>query len=263
MDALQAIVLGVVEGVTEFLPISSTGHLILASSLMQLEQSEFLKTFEIFIQLGAILAVVVVFWKKLLDVELLKKIIVAFIPTGIIGLTLYKLVKSYLLGNEAVVLWSLFLGGIALIAFEYLYPSQASPVASESADSRELARISYTKALAVGLFQAVAIIPGVSRSGATIVGGMLLGLRRRTIVEFSFLLAIPTMLAASGLDLLKSASSISANEVGALAIGFSTAFIVALISIVWLLRFVRTHTFVPFGVYRILVALLFWVIILR
>ncbi len=258
MTALQALILGVVEGVTEFLPISSTGHLILASSVLGIAQTEFQKTFEIFIQLGAILAVVAVFWKKFLDIELLKKIIVAFIPTGIIGLTLYKLVKSYLLGNESVVLWSLFLGGIALIAFEYLYPSQSSPVASEASDTRELARISYKKALGIGLFQSIAIIPGVSRSGATIVGGMLMGLRRRTIVEFSFLLAVPTMLAASGLDLLKHASSITGGEVGLLAVGFVTAFIVALFSIVWLLRFVRSHTFVPFGVYRILVALLFW-----
>ena len=255
--------LGIVEGFTEFLPISSTGHMILASALMHVPQTDFQKTFEIFIQLGAILAVVVVFWKKFLDVELLKKIIVAFIPTGIIGLTLYKLVKSYLLGNESVVLWSLLLGGVALVVFEYLYPSQASSTENESTDMRELSRISYKKALGVGLFQSIAIIPGVSRSGATIVGGMLLGLRRRTIVEFSFLLAVPTMLAASALDLLKSASSITVGDAGLLTVGFITAFIVALGSIVWLLRFVRTHTFVPFGVYRIVAALAFWLLVIR
>jgi undecaprenyl-diphosphatase len=256
MTWLDSIILGIVEGVTEFLPISSTGHLILAGSLLGIPQSEFLKTFEVFIQLGAILAVLVVFWRRFLDIEVLKKLFVAFIPTGIIGLALYKVVKTYLLGNEMVVLWSLLLGGIALIVFEYWH--------TESKESVEDIRaIPYSKALGIGLFQSMAIVPGVSRSAASIVGGLMLGLKRETIVEFSFLLAVPTMAAASVLDLLKDAKNISSSGFSLLALGFMVAFAVALFSIVWLLRFVRTHTFVPFGVYRIVVAVLFLTLLVR
>ncbi|MFL5619928.1 MAG: undecaprenyl-diphosphate phosphatase, partial [Gemmatimonadaceae bacterium] len=171
LDALHAVLLGIVEGITEFLPISSTAHLILASRALGLSETEFLKSFEIIIQLGAILSVVVLYWKRFLDVEVLKKLVVAVIPTGVIGLTVYKAIKGYLLGNVAVVLSTLL----------------------------------------IGLFQAIAVIPGVSRSAATIVGGSLLGVSKRTIVEFSFMLAVPTMLAATGLELLKSRAALSGN----------------------------------------------------
>ncbi len=251
MDYLSAAILGVVEGITEFLPVSSTGHLILASSLLGIVQSDFQKTFEIVIQLGAILAVVVLYWRSFLQVEVLKRIIVAFIPTGIIGLALYKVVKTYLIGNEVVVLWALLLGGIGLIVFELWHREGESAIS-------EIAAMPYRTAAYIGLFQAVAVIPGVSRSAATIVGGLILGLKRRTIVEFSFLLAVPTMLAASGLDLLKHASSFSGSESGLLAVGFIVSFVVALFSIKWLLSFVRGHSFVPFGIYRILLAAVFF-----
>lgn len=251
MDLISAAILGVVEGVTEFLPVSSTGHLILVSQLLNLPQTEFQKTFEISIQLGAILAVVALYWRAFLDLEVLKRLIVAFIPTGIIGLGLYKLVKAYLIGNEMVVLWALLLGGLALIAFEYLHKEGEGAL-------EEIRSMPYRTAGLIGLFQAAAIIPGVSRSAATIMGGLLLGLRRAAIVEFSFLLAVPTMLAATGLDLLKSAGSFSQADYAALGVGFVVAFLVAMASIVWLLRFVRTHTFVPFGVYRIVLAAAFF-----
>jgi len=256
MTLFDSIILGIVEGVAEFLPISSTGHLVLASTLLGLEQTEFLKTFEIAIQLGAIVAVVVLFWQKLWDGEVIKRLIVGFVPAGIIGLLLYRFVKTYLLGNEGVVLWALFLGGIFLIAFEYWH---------EEKDTRpqDIRTIPYRTVAIIGLFQALAIIPGVSRSAATIVGGLLLGLRRHTIVEFSFLLAVPTMLAATGLDIVQSAASISLREFGLLFVGFVVAFIVAMGSITWLLRYVRNHTFVPFGIYRIVLALLFWFFIIR
>lgn len=254
MTALTAALLGVVEGISEFLPISSTGHLILASHLLGLTQTDFQKSFEIIIQLGAIAAVIVLYWRSFCNFEILKRIIVAFIPTGIIGLALYKLIKTYLLGNEAVVLWALGLGGVVLVVFELLHKEKTTA-------TQEITTISYKQSALIGLFQALAIVPGVSRSAATIVGGLMMGLKRTTIVEFSFLLAVPTMLAATGLDLYKNASSFSGSDTLSLAIGFITAFVVALGAITFLLRFVRTHTFIPFGIYRIIAALAFWFII--
>jgi undecaprenyl-diphosphatase len=251
MTLFQALVLGIVEGLTEFLPISSTGHLILAAKLLGLAQTEFQKSFEIVIQLGAIGAVVVLYWRSFLRPEILAKVIAAFVPTGIIGFALYPLVKSYLLGNELVVLWALGLGGLVLIVFELFHREPAGAV--EGVKS-----ITYLQAISIGLFQAVAIVPGVSRSGATIVGGLAMGLKRETIVEFSFLLAVPTMLAATGLDLIKNASSFSVAQAGALAVGFIASFIVAMLSIRFLLAYVRTRTFIPFGIYRIAIAMMFF-----
>jgi len=253
MTYFDATILGFVEGITEFLPISSTGHLILASTLLGLSQSDFLKSFEIVIQLGAILAVVVLYFKRFLEIRTLLKLFVGFLPTGVIGLALYHVVKTYLEGNVAVVLWALLLGGVALVAFEYLH-TEGSQEGIES--------LTYTQCLVIGLFQSVAIIPGVSRSAATIVGGLALGIKRATIVEFSFLLAVPTMIAASGLDLVKNANSFGSGDIAALAIGFIVSFFVALASIRWLLSIVRRHTFVPFGVYRILVAVAFWLLVI-
>ncbi|MBV9159381.1 MAG: undecaprenyl-diphosphate phosphatase [Candidatus Kaiserbacteria bacterium] len=245
MNIIHAIILGVIEGFTEFLPISSTGHQILVSHLLQIPQTDFLKSFEIVIQLGAILAVVVLYWRRFLDIEILKKLFVAFLPTGIIGLALYKIVKIYLIGNETVVLWALLIGGIVLIAFEYLHTE---------GDQESLSSITYKQAALIGLFQAIAIIPGVSRSAATIVGGMLLGLKRATIVEFSFLLAVPTMAAASALDILKSFGTIESGGIGVLLVGFVVSFVVAILGIRFLLAAIRRYSFVPFGIYRILLA---------
>jgi undecaprenyl-diphosphatase len=254
MTAFQALVLGIVDGLTEFLPISSTGHLILAAKLLGLAQTDFQKSFEIVIQLGAIGAVVVLYWRQFLRPEVLTRVVVAFLPTGAIGLVLYPLVKSYLLGNESVVLLALFLGGVILIVFEVFYrePSGAAP---------GIKSITYLQAISIGLFQAVAIVPGVSRSGATIVGGLAMGLTRGTIVEFSFLLAVPTMLAATGLDLVKNASSFSVGQSGALAVGFVASFIVAMLSIKLLLAYVRTRTFIAFGIYRIAAAAMFFFLV--
>ena len=249
ITAFSALVLGVVEGFTEFLPISSTAHLILASSLLGIPQTNFTKTFEIAIQSGAILAVVFLYWRSFLNIEYLKKIIVAFIPTGIIGLILYSFVKTYLLGNVGVVLWSLALGGVVLIFFEYAL--------NENSGSADLSEVSYQKALALGIFQSIAIIPGVSRSAATIVGGMLLGISRATIVEFSFLLAVPTMIAATGFDLLKNIGEFSLSEFDVLAIGFVVSFLTAFVGIRFLLGYIRKHNFVGFGIYRILLVVFF------
>lgn len=251
MDIIQAVILGIVEGVTEFLPISSTGHLILAARILRIAQSDFVKSFEIIIQLGAILSVVVLYFKSLYrDCETIKRLFVAFIPTGIAGFIFYKLAKKFVLGNIHVVFWSLILGGILIIIFELLHRERDS-----ARDS--LYSISYRQAVCIGLFQAIAIIPGVSRSAATIMGGLLLGLKRKTIVEFSFLLAIPTMLAATVLDLSKSAASFSHSQFILLGVGFIVSFTVAMLAIKIFLIFITNNSFIIFGIYRILVALLF------
>lgn len=259
MTLLDALALGLVEGVTEFLPISSTGHLILASELLGLPPTEFLKSFEIAIQLGAILAVVMLYWRLLLKPEVLKKLAVAFIPTGAVGFALYPIVKNYFLGSVEVVLAALFAGGIALIVFElWRGKTDAAEAAAPAAE-----RISYRHAFIIGLAQSLAVIPGVSRAGATILGGLLLGVPRTAIVEFSFLLAVPTMLAATGFDLLKSAASFAGSDFGVLALGFAVSFAAALMSIRLLLKFVAHHTFIPFGVYRIALAAAFFLLVVR
>jgi undecaprenyl-diphosphatase len=256
MDFITAFILGIVQGISEFLPISSTGHMILASHLMGLKHTEFLKSFEIAIQVGTILSVVVLYWRSLLvDFEVIKRLVVAFIPTGVLGLTLYKLIKGYLLGSETVVLCSLLIGGIFIIAFEYWYREK------EDATS-EIREISYKNAVIIGLFQSIAMIPGVSRSASTILGGLWLGLKRKTIVEFTFLLAVPTMMAATGYDLIKSGSQFSFDQIQYLLVGFVTAFVVALLTIKFLLQFIKTHTFIPFGIYRI-VLVVFWFLLLK
>jgi len=256
MDLWSAVILGIVEGITEFLPISSTGHLILAAKLLGCPQTEFLKSFEIVIQLGAIMAVIFLYGKSLiLNVEILKRVACAFIPTAIVGFIFYKVIKHFL-GNAELVVWSLLLGGVFLIVFELVHRENEHNV-------KEIARIPYTTAALIGVFQAMAMVPGVSRAAATIIGGLILGVQRKTIVEFSFLLAVPTMLAAAVLDILKSPQPFSSGEWGVLAVGFFTAFGVAIASIKFLLYFIKNHSFIIFGVYRILAAVAFWVFVLR
>lgn len=251
MSHIDAIILGVVEGITEFFPISSTGHLILASSLLHLPETDFLKTFQIAIQLGAILAIVVLYWKKLLfDRELFKKLIVALTPSLVVGFFLYSFIRG-LFDSLFVVVGALFVGGIVIIAFERMYKH------------REVARItlsalSYKKALGIGLFQVFSVIPGMSRAGATILGGLALGLERKAIVEFSFLLAVPTMLAATTLDLWKHGALFSQADVWLLLTGFVTAFLVAIVAVKFLLKFIETNTFFVFGIYRIILAMIFF-----
>jgi len=251
MDILQSIIIGIVEGITEFLPISSTAHMVLASKVLGIAQTDFVKSFEIVIQFGAILSVVVLYWKKfILDMESLKRVMAAFIPTAVVGFVLYKVIKTVLLGSTGVIVWALLLGGVFIILFEMLH--------REKDDAHEdISTIPYSKCVWIGLFQAIAVIPGVSRSAATVIGGLLLGLKRTTIVEFSFLLAVPTMLAASVLDLAKSGSSFTSDQFLVLAAGFAVSFVVALLSIKFLLGFVKKHTFISFGVYRIIIALAF------
>ncbi len=254
MNLIQALILGIVEGVTEFLPISSTAHLILTTHVMHLTETEFVKSFQIIIQLGAILSVVVLYWKKFWNWDVLMKLAVAFIPTGIIGLTVYKIIKGYLLGNLMVVLSTLLIGGIALIVFERFNKQEEAEI--------DFSEITYKRALLIGLFQAIAVIPGVSRSAATIVGGSLIGVRKRTIVEFSFMLAVPTMLAASGLELLKNHSALTEN-VGALGVGFVVSFVTAILAIKSFLNFIKKRDFTFFGWYRIALAIVYFFLFIK
>ena len=254
MSFLHALILGIVEGVTEFLPVSSTAHLILATRVLNLTETEFVKSFQIIIQLGAILSVVVLYWRKFLDRNVIGKLAVAFIPTGIIGLTVYKVLKQYLLGNMTVVLLSLLIGGVLLILYEKLK--------RHSDEEVDLAHVTYRRAFLIGLFQSIAIIPGVSRSAATIVGGSMIGVPKKTIVEFSFMLAVPTMLAASGLELFKNHAALSENA-GALAIGFVVSFITAIVAIKSFLGYIKQHDFAAFGWYRVVLAVAFYLVFIR
>ncbi len=249
MNILQVFVLSVVEGVTEFLPISSTGHLILTSTLLNIQNTNFVKSFEIIIQLGAILAVLVLYWKKLFtDKDTFTRVAIAFIPTAIVGFVLYKYIKDVLLGNPWVVIWSLGLGGVLLMVLEKFHKEKQK-------------HMSMRDAFIIGIAQSLSIVPGVSRAAATIVGAMVLGIKREAAVEFSFLLAIPTMAAATGLDLVS--SRFTADQFGILSIGFIGAFATALVTVKWFIGFVKTHTFLPFAVYRIFTALAFYLFILR
>ena len=249
MNLLDAVILGIIEGITEFLPISSTGHMILLSSLLSIKQDTFTKTFEIAIQLGAILAVISIYKDKLLkNLILWKKLITAFIPTGILGLLLHSYVEK--LFSPLVVSIALIFWGIVFIVIELLFKNKENKIENPE-------DISYLKAVMIGIFQSLAMIPGTSRSGATIIGGLILGLNRVAATEFSFLLAIPTMCAATGFELLKNFKELSLENFGMLGIGFITAFIFAFISVKWLLKFIKTHTFIPFGIYRIIVGIIF------
>ena len=246
MGYLDVIILSVIEGVTEFLPISSTGHLVLASRLLGIHPNAFLKSFEIIIQLGAICAVLVLYGRTLLlDRTIIARVLIAFIPTAIVGFTFYPFVKGVLLNNEIITLIALGLGGFVLILFELFHKEKDQDVSG-------IGGMNMWQSFLIGVFQTLSIIPGVSRAASTIIGGSVLRLSRRTAVEFSFLLALPTM-----------AGAFEAHEWGLLFVGLLGSFVTALIAIKTLLYFIQRHTFISFGVYRILLALLFWVLVMR
>jgi undecaprenyl-diphosphatase len=255
VDFLQAIILSIVEGVTEFLPVSSTGHLILASKLLGIMQTDFVKSFEIVIQLGAIAAVAVrVIVNSNSNRQKIRNTLIAFVPTGVLGLIFYKIVKTYLLGNTAVTVAALFLGGIIII---YLEKSKFSIFNFQSRSKLSISQLRPKQSLIIGLIQAISMIPGVSRAMATIFGGVGVGLSREEATEFSFLLAIPTMAAATGLDLVKSGWSFTPSEWWLLTVGFIGAFISAWVVVRWLLGYVKSHDFTAFGIYRIILAMVF------
>ncbi len=257
MDFIQAIILSVVEGITEFLPVSSTGHLVLTSELLKIPQTGFVKSFEIFIQLGAILAVVVLYYKKYSqNIKAWKNVLAAFIPTAVIGFVLYKFIKSYLIGNSLVTVLALFIGGILLIVLEKLYKEKEHHTSA-------VENLTIKQSVLIGLAQSVSVIPGVSRSAATIIGGMFFGAKRQIAVEFSFLLAVPTLAGATALDLVKSNFNFSSYEWSILMVGLIGSFVTALIVIKWFISYVQKNTFIPFGIYRIILGLLFWFFMIR
>jgi undecaprenyl-diphosphatase len=266
-DVITAIILGIVEGVTEFLPVSSTGHLILASALLGYN-SDYWALFNIVIQLGAILAIVVLYWRTFwavlqgllrfdpTSVRFVRNLLVAFLPAAVIGVALHKQIEK-LLGSPLTVAVALIVGGIAIIGIERTV---------KEGRIKGVAEIPLPKVIGIGFIQCLAMIPGVSRSGATILGALSLGVERRTAAEFSFFLAIPTMLGATVLELVtKRHELMAANSVGfgLIAIGFVVAFIVALLVVRWFVGLVGRTGFSPFGWYRIAVGALALVFLLK
>jgi len=256
MDIIQTVVLAIVEGLTEFLPISSTGHLILASDLLNIEQTDFVKSFEIYIQLGAILSVLFLYLGKLKKKEVILPALTAFLPTAAMGFLLYGTVKNFLLGNTLITLAALFWGGVFIILIEYFYKEREHHVS-------EIEKISLKNSFIIGLFQSVSLVPGVSRAAATIIGARLMGVRRKTAAEFSFILALPTMLSASILDLIKSDLAFTTNETLLIILGFVSSFVVATLAIKFFVDYIQNHTFIIFGIYRIILSILFYLFILK
>lgn len=253
MDLFQAAILGIIEGLTEFLPVSSTGHLILAGSILQIPSSAFLKTFDIVIQLGAILAVIYLYLPKVIDnKKLWKPILYAFIPTGVLGFVAYPFIKTYLFDDPWITVASLFLGGLILLVLDRKFKSK---LATHSAENLPLARL-----ITIGIFQSFSFIPGVSRSAASIIGGLAVGLTRAEAVEFSFLLAVPTMIAASSYDLVRSQLIFSTNDFFFLFVGFLFSFFTALIAIRTFISFISKNNFTPFALYRIVLATIFFLL---
>jgi len=250
MTYLQAFIIAIIEGLTEFLPVSSTGHMILANSLLKVQNQEFAKTFEIVIQLGAIMAVLLIYIKRFfVGLNIYFKLLVAFLPTGVIGLLAYKAIKHYLF-NPFTVSIALIVGGVILILLDKWSEHKQS-------EYKNVEDISFAGALKIGLIQCFSMIPGVSRAAATIFGGVFSGFDRKQAAEFSFLLAIPTMFAASGYDLLKEHDNIHSGDMKLLAFGGLVAFIVAIFAVKGFIAFLNKYGFKHFGWYRIALGLLF------
>lgn len=253
MNWLQAILLGILEGITEFLPISSTGHLIIASNLMSICDDEFISTFEIAIQLAAILSVVYIY-KDLLfkGIDIYIKLAIAFFPIGVVGYLGYSFIKEYLF-NPYVVSYSLMIGGIILVWLDSWSEKRQTVFAS-------VEDLSYKQAFWIGCYQCFAVIPGVSRAAATIVGGMAIGYNKKQSAEFSFLLAIPTMLVVTVYDLYKSQHVLGGEQYILLAIGGIVSFIFAFFTVKLFLKFLERYGFKAFGYYRILLAVVILVL---
>ncbi|MDQ2878113.1 MAG: undecaprenyl-diphosphate phosphatase [Pseudomonadota bacterium] len=258
-NILTVILLGIVEGITEFLPVSSTGHLILATKLLGYDAARW-EVFNIVIQLGAILAIVVLYWRTFwaviegvlrrdaTSIRFVRNLFVAFLPAAVIGLALHKKIEA-LLGNAEVVAVALIVGGVAILAVERF---------ARRGDIRGVADIPLPTVLGIGFLQCLAMVPGVSRSGATILGALALGVERRTAAEFSFFLAIPTMLGATTLELFKNRhelTSVNGVGLGAIGLGMLVSFIVALVVVRWFVGIVSKRGFGPFAWYRIVVGI--------
>jgi undecaprenyl-diphosphatase len=244
MEVIDAIILAIVEGITEFLPISSTGHMIIVSSLLGIGKSEFTKIFEVNIQFGAILSVVVLYWKRFFQsLDFYYKLFIAFIPAAFIGFFCGDFIDA-MLENVAIVAVSLLIGGIILLFVDKWFNAP-----------EEKKEIDFSLALKIGFFQCIALIPGVSRSAATIIGGMSQKLTRQKAAEFSFFLAVPTMFAASAYKLLKNYKSIHSEDISILLLGNIVAFVVALLAIKFFISILTKYGFKVFGYYRIALGL--------
>ncbi len=260
-DIITAIILGIVEGITEFLPVSSTGHLILATELMGYDAARW-AVFNVAIQPGAILAIVVIYWRTFVavargllrwepqSVAFVRNLLLAFFPAVILGLMFSDQIDA-LLENATVVAWALIAGGIAILVIERLVKTE---------NVLGISGVSISQSVKIGLVQCIAMIPGVSRSGATIMGAMALGIDRRTAADFSFFLALPTLSGATALQLFKHRDAINADQFGLIAIGFVVSFVVALVVVKAFLSVVTRYGFGPFAWYRIVagVAALVW-----
>ncbi len=253
MDIFDSIILGIIEGFTEFLPISSTGHLIVASEALGIDQTKVTTAYEVIIQFAAILAVVLTYKEKftLEKIELWKKLILAFIPIGAVGFLFASQIKAMF--DIVIVAWMFIAGGIIFLIVEKFYTEKEHFI-------DDVEKVSYKQALWIGIAQIFALIPGTSRAGSTIIGAMLVGLNRKASAEFSFLLALPVMCATTGYDLLKHYQDFTGANLVVLLIGFVVAFIVAYLTIKLFLAFLQRFTFVAFGVYRIIFGtiLLIW-----
>lgn len=250
MEFYQAIVLGLVEGLTEFLPISSTAHLLMASHFLQVDaQNALFKNFAVVVQLGSILALLVLFWDRFCSGRAFWfKLAVAFLPTGTLGFLFSNVIESLL--SPSIIAYPLILGGIVFIVIEFTHKGKQYAIQSFEA-------ITLKQAFLIGCFQSLAMIPGVSRSGATIIGGLMLGFDRKTAAEFSFLLAFPTMVIASSYSIARHHDFLTFDYLGILSLGMLVSFITALVAMKALLGFIARFDFIPFGVYRICIGIAF------
>lgn len=249
MTIIQAIIIAIIEGITEFLPISSTGHMIITEKLLGVPESDFTKLFTVAIQLGAILAVVVLYWKKFFDFsrwQFYLKLLIAVIPALFFGAVLSDKIDMLLESTTTVVI-TMILGGIVLLMIDNYF--KKPEIATEE-------KINFKQAFFIGLWQVIAMIPGVSRSAASIIGGMQQKLTRKLAAEFSFFLAVPTMAAATGYKLLKGYKTFTPDDIKLLAIGNIVAFIVAMLAIKFFIGFLQKHGFKIFGYYRIIVGII-------
>lgn len=252
MNIINSLIMGIVEGVTEFLPISSTAHLIIVSKFLKIPQTDYQKFFEVFIQGGAILAVIFLYFQYLLKHKnISKKVIMSFLPTAIVGLLLYKIIKKIFFESSLLIIIALISIGIVFLILEYLIKTKQIIV------RKPLEKLSLKQAFLVGIAQSIAVIPGVSRSGIVMITMMLQGYKRSEAAVYSFLLAVPTILAASGYDLYKMRSIVFKSEGNFiyLIIGLGVSFITAYISIKWLIGYLQRNTLSAFGVYRIVLGL--------
>jgi len=249
MDIFQAVILGIVEGITEFLPISSTGHMIVVADWMGMDENAENKAFMVIIQLAAILAVVFNYKDKfsLSKIDLWVKVIIGFLPLAIVGFIFKDLIKESF--NPQMVAYMFIVGGIIFLILEYFYKEERQTI-------DDVESLTYKQAAWIGFAQMFALIPGTSRAGSTIVGALILGLSRKAAAEFSFLLAVPVMLATSGYDLLKHYDEFSQDGLLTLAIGFVVSFVVAYYTMKFFIKFLEKFTFVSFGIYRILFGVL-------